>query len=89
MGILHERNLLMQHSCIMMDTTDGRNPAPVDRQFIPLLRSFIDSRWRRISSMNSMQWSLHLKNSSGTVYYPCRYLKLLTVVCVCNYKLRT
>ena len=32
---------------------DGRNPAPVDRWFIPFLSGFIHPMWCRISSINS------------------------------------
>jgi len=34
------------------DTLDGRNPAPVDKYFIPLFTS-VHPRWCRISSINN------------------------------------
>ncbi len=39
--------------CLVDDTVGGRNPAPVDRYFIPLFATFIRPRWCRISSINS------------------------------------
>ena len=44
----------------MDPTVDGRNPAPVDRKFIPLLKGcFASQVVSRISSINSM-WSVFL-----------------------------
>ena len=38
-----------------VDTVDGRNPAPVDRLFVPLFTGFIHPRWCRISAINSSE----------------------------------
>ena len=55
--------LTMNHeSCYRSysDTVDGRNPAPVEVGSLPhYLQGFINLRWRRISSINSMS-NLHI-----------------------------
>ena len=43
----HFENLFLPH-------TDGGNPAPVDRQFIPSITGFLHPRFCRISSINSI-----------------------------------
>jgi len=35
------------------DTVDGRNPAPIDKQFLPV-KGFIHVGWCGISSINSI-----------------------------------
>ena len=39
---------------ILPHTVDGGNPAPVDRQFIPLITGFLHPRFCSISSINSI-----------------------------------
>ena len=44
---------------LQVDTVDGRNPAPVDRQFIPLFTGFYTSQVvSRISPINSSTFQL-------------------------------
>ena len=51
-GITRETNWCSSQ----VNTVDGRNPAPVDRQFIPLFTGFYKSQVvSRISSINSMK----------------------------------
>ena len=45
----------------MGHTVDAWNPAPVDMVNTQYLQGFIHARWCRISSINSIEWSLKLQ----------------------------
>ena len=56
-------------------TVDGRNPAPVDRQFIPLFTGLYTSQvW--LSNLRPLNWFFPLADFFGVGIFPCETLKI-------------
>ena len=57
-SLSHVGKVLKMCVCVFLykysNTVDGRNPAPVDMEKIPFSLGFIDNKWCRISSINSI-----------------------------------
>jgi len=59
------RAVTNQNPTIINGTLDGQNPAPVDKQRIPLFTRIYTSQWCRISSTNTMKTKMHSSKQVG------------------------